>query len=141
MCDPLSQKNTSPQMVWCPQRKSLLFLQEREPKKKTRKLHYCRVFIRLKCNYWRRIKIQELKPTCIYHKRSKAKPSAINFPKDRTQLSPCITPVVMVSQHCITIQSHLKPQTLKSRVLYIKQFWKTYRCTTASAGSLQCRFW
>lgn len=39
--------------------------------------------------------------TCINNKRPRAKPPSVNFPKQRTQLGQCITPVIMVPQNCM----------------------------------------
>ena len=38
--------------------------------------------------------------TCIHDKWSQAKPSAVQFPEDRTQLCQNIPPIVMIAQNC-----------------------------------------
>lgn len=44
--------------------------------------------------------------TRVHDKRSKAKPSTINFPEDWAQLCLCIAPIIMVSQYCTEIKSN-----------------------------------
>jgi len=63
--------------------------------------------------------------TRVHDKRSKAKPSTINFPEDWAQLCLCIAPIIMVSQYCTEIKSNNQCLTnkygfKKKKKLFIK---------------------